>query len=134
MEQHWTDRYLGRPSVDGEWDCVRLVEAVLREQFGREISLPKAASGIRARDGQVAAGISDFGRPVERGLWAEGCGVLMRGAHRQHVVGHHIGVLVLLRGDPYVLHCMAGASTCLHALHDLPRYGLEVSGVYAWLT
>ena len=131
--RHWTHRYLGRPYVEGEWDCARLVEAVQREQFGREITLPKAAAGIRARDGQVAAGIPEFGTPVERSLWAEGCGVLMRGAHRTHAVGHHIGVLAFLEFDEHVLHCMAGSGTFLHAVQDLERYGLEISGVYKWL-
>lgn len=132
--EHWTDRYLGRPHAEGEWDCARLVEAVQREQWGREISLPRAASTVRARDGQVIDGVGVFGVAVERERWAEGCGVLMRGAHRAHAVGHHIGVLVFVAVVPHVLHCMAGSTTCLHALHDLPRYGLEVSGVYRWLT
>lgn len=128
---HWAEAYVGRPHVAGAHDCADLVEAVTAERFGRRLGLPGRAAGPRGRDAQVAALAGVFAAPCAEPR--EGDAVLMRQAGRRRAVGHHIGVWCAPGGAPHVLHCLAGAGTCLHALGALPAYGLEAVGVYRWL-
>ena len=128
---HWAEGYVGRPHVAGAHDCADLVEAVMAERFGRRLALPGRAAGPRGRDAQVAALAGVFAAPCADPR--EGDAVLMRQAGRRRAVGHHIGVWCAPGGAPHVLHCLAGAGTCLHALAALPAYGLEAVGVYRWL-
>ena len=127
--RHWAAGYVGRPYVEGEFDCAHLVVEVMREQFGRDIALPTHAVGVRARDAQIAALRGELAAPTEEPR--EGDGVLMCMAGRRGV-GHHIGVWCSVSGQAHVLHCLKRIGTCLHPLRALPVHGLELRGVYRW--
>ncbi len=131
---HWSERYIGRAYVAGEFDCAHLVVLVQREQFRRQINLPVHATSIRARDAQINALSGDYARRRRGDESAqEGDAVLMRRAGRRRVSGHHIGLYVWAGSQAHVLHCQAGLGTCLHTLADLPHRGLEMTGIYQWL-
>lgn len=124
--------YLGRPYVPGRYDCADLVVDVAREQLGLEVALPGRAASLRARDAQIETLTTALAHPVDTP--AEGDVVLMRAIGRRHPVGRHVGVWVHPPGHPpHVLHCAAGAGTCLHPAAGLDARGYEVTGVYRWL-
>ena len=127
---HWAERYVGRAYREGEYDCVHLVVDVLAEQFGRRITTPAHARGIRARDAQIAHYREHVVSSVDAP--AEGDVVLMRELGRRRSMGHHIGVWCDA-GGAAVLHCSVSLGTCLHPLRRLHQYGLEVTGIYRWL-
>ena len=130
---HWTESYIGRAYVEGRFDCADLVVLVMRERFGRTVTLPAHATGVRARDAQIAALKAERAAPVDAGAARDGDAVLMRAVGRQRIAGHHIGVWCAIAGEPHVLHCLKGAGTCLHAMRALPVHGLEASAVYRWI-
>lgn len=121
---HWAEAYVGRAYVEGIFDCADLVVLVMRERFGRNITLPAHAAGVRARDAQIAALKGSFAEPAE--MPREGDAVLM------HAAGHHIGVWCAI-GEAHVLHCLKGIGTCLHPVRALPSAGIEAAGVYRWI-
>ena len=41
---HWSTKWLGRPFIPGQYDCLDFVREVLREEFGREIRIPPRVS------------------------------------------------------------------------------------------
>ena len=146
-KSHWAESYIGRAYVEGRHDCADFVVAVMREYFGRELTLPAHGAGTRAWDRQIAAlkGVyavhvapearGTMGAPEARGTMGmprEGDGVLMAAAARRHSVGHHIGVWCAVAGEPYVLHCLKGVGSILHPLRDLDRRALVLEGVYRW--
>ena len=127
---HWAEAYVGRAYIEGVFDCADLVVLVARERFGREIALPRHASGVRGRDAQIAALKGELATLADAP--AEGDAVLMRSAGRRCAVGHHIGVWCEAAGEPHVLHCLAGIGTCLHPIRALGNHGLQATGVYRW--
>ena len=154
--QHWAESYIGRPYVEGRHDCADFVVAVMREHFGRELTLPAHGAGTRAWDRQIAAlkgvyamrvapeargsTVAPEARgstvaPEARGTMGtprEGDGVLMAAAARRHSLGHHIGIWCAVGGEPYVLHCLKGVGAILHPIRDLDRRALVLEGVYRW--
>ena len=146
-KSHWAESYIGRPYVEGRHDCADFVVAVMREHFGRELTLPAHGAGTRAWDRQIAAlkGVyavhvapearGTMGAPEARGTMGmprEGDGVLMAAAARRHSLGHHIGIWCAVGGEPYVLHCLKGVGSILHPIRDLDRRALVLEGVYRW--
>ena len=155
-KSHWAESYIGRPYVEGRHDCADFVVAVMREYFGRELTLPAHGAGTRAWDRQIAAlkGVyavhvapeargtmgapearGTMGAPEARGTMGmprEGDGVLMAAAARRHSLGHHIGIWCAVGGEPYVLHCLKGVGSILHPVRDLDRRALVLEGVYRW--
>ena len=146
-KSHWAESYVGRPYVEGAHDCADFVVAVMREHFGRELTLPAHGAGTRAWDRQIAAlkgvyavHVAPEARgstvaPEARGTMGtprEGDGVLMAAAARRHSLGHHIGIWCAVAGEPYVLHCLKGVGSILHPIRDLDRRALLLEGVYRW--
>ncbi len=145
---HWSEGYVGLPYIPGAHDCAHLVERVQREVFGRAVALPTDRAGWRSRE--LSAQISEAApglarRRVDLDTAHDGDPVLMIGAGRLN----HIGVLVTPFGQPVavqptalrdsvaecsVLHNFIRArQVVLTRVRDLPRWGLELEGVYAWL-
>ena len=124
---HWSAGYVGLPYVRGEFDCAGLVERVLTEVFGRQVSLPKErAAHVVGLSVQIAEHRSEFARRIDSP--SEGDGVLMVGRGRIN----HIGVFCRI-DESYVLHNMRNAGqVCLHRVRDLERYGLFIEGYYRW--
>ncbi len=125
---HWTDRYVGRPYVKDQLDCGGWVEKILREQFKREIELPRErAQGLRPRSKQIQLERDNY---LERtGTPAEGDCVLMIGRGDLW----HMGLMVWIQREPYVLHAMEGfGQVVLHRVRQLAALGLTVEGYYRW--
>ena len=133
---HWSDKYLGRPYLRGEFDCADLVVEVMRAEFGREVALPRHAEGARARDRQIEELIGVLGRPLERGgdeRPQDGDVALMKAAGRRLSLGHHIGVVAVLPLGVCVLHCVAGIGVVRHPWDSMAARNLELTGFYRWL-
>ena len=138
-KRHWAEAWIGRPYIEGTFDCAHLVVEVMATRFGRHITLPAHGATLRGRDAQIAALKATLARPLEpHEAPREGDAVLMRASGRLRVLGHHIGVWCLVGHeprvrDPHVLHCMAGIGTCLHPIRGLASHGLEMTGIHRWL-
>lgn len=130
----WADKWLGWPWDGRDGDlCAELAETVLREEFGRTVSLPggprmqAAAARAAAGDTTIACCLLSGRAPREMRirLLRDGDGVLMlqRGARREY----HIG---LYAAPDRVLHHVAGAGAMLQPLADLAGMGLCIEGFY----
>lgn len=126
---HWTGRWLGRPWVEGEHECTHFVCEVLREEFGRQVSLPRAPRSIRARDALVDSRRGLDAHPVEHPV--DGDLVLMTAAVARRRRGYHLGVYAGA-GEPHVLHCERDAGSMLHPIRELAALGLALEGYYRW--
>ena len=128
---HWSEAYIGRPHVEGRFDCADLVVLVMRERFGQMIELPAHGAGVRAWDAQIQAFKDELATPAAEPR--EGDAALMRAAGRTRALGHHIGVWCeVALAEPYVLHCLKGLGTCLHPVRALSAHGLVLTGCYRW--
>jgi hypothetical protein len=133
--EHWSERYIGRRYIAGEFDCADLAELVQKEVFGREVHLPKdrdyagktGVAKLRAMADQIAREKDRYAAPTDSP--SDGDAVLMTGRGRDQ----HIGVLCVIGADKYVLH---GTSSYGHAvlslLRNIDRHGLAVEGFYKW--
>lgn len=123
---HWSDAYLDIPHA--QLDCGELVERVLREQFGRDVTFPrKQRPGLIHRSGLITDHADEFATRI--GLPVDGCGVLMIVRGRLA----HIGLYCDIDGTGHVLHSdsLFGASVRLPLFRmQPPRYRIE--GFYAW--
>ena len=133
---HWSDKYLGRPYLRGEFDCADLVVEVARAEFGRAVALPRHAEGVRARDRQIERLTGELGRRLDRAAGEaiqDGDIVLMKAAGRRLSLGHHIGVAAVLPLAACVVHCLAGVGVARHPLDCLAARQLTLTGIYRWL-
>lgn len=123
---HWTARYLGISHAD--LDCGQLVELVLREQFGRDVSFPrKTDDDLAHRSALIVSHAAEFATPIDEPI--DGCGVLMWSRGRRA----HIGLYVVVDGIPYILHSdQPTGGSVLSPLHRLPAW-YRIEGYYAWL-
>lgn len=125
---HWSDRYLGRPYIPGEFDCAALAMCVQWEVFGRTVRIPaEHATGIRAQSAQININAAVVADPIDKP--SEGDAVLMKARG----LLSHVGVYCVINGEPHVLHAMRNAGQVVrHRLRDLKLQGLTVEGFYAW--
>lgn len=126
---HWSEKYVGKPYIEGQFDCAHFVELVLREQFGRELNLPKEHAGeYRAQQRQIDAEKAQYAEPVA--IPREGDGVLIVSRGR----AEHLGVYCEIHGTSYVLHNFRAAGrVCLHRIRSLPAQGMALAGYYRWI-
>lgn len=133
---HWSDKYLGRPYLRGEFDCADLVVEVAQAEFGRAVALPRHAESVRARDKQIERLTGELGRRLDGAageLPQDGDIVLMKAAGRRLSLGHHIGLVAVLPLAVCALHCLAGVGVARQPIDCLAARGLEVTGFYRWL-
>ena len=129
---HWTERWLDRPYVEGEHDCLDFARDVLREEFGREIRIPpREATGLRGFSREIAELGGEAAVPIVSDP-AEGDGVLMSKAGWKRG-GHHVGLWTAPGGVPHVLHCVKVLGSVLWPLHHLQGRGWQAEGFYRWL-
>lgn len=125
--------YVGRPYVDGQFDCADLAVLVQAEVFGRTVALPAARRRPQGRAGQRAtinALRDDVALRVD--VPFTGCGVLLT-ERVQGAEAWHIGTGAMHRGEVWVLHNSNPATGArLDRLQDLQRWGLRLEGFYAW--
>lgn len=125
---------VGLPYVEGEFDCGHLVVRAARELFGREVVLPlNGPHPLQARD-QVAA-IAACRRDLARRVWdvAPGDLALMLERMDDGTQQWHLGTVVDVQPEVWLLHTRAGGASGLHRLADVQRWGLRVEGWYRWV-
>ncbi|RXZ42834.1 hypothetical protein EBB06_12555 [Crenobacter cavernae] len=125
---HWSDAYLGRPYLEGEFDCAALAGAVAREVLGLAVTLPgERLAGLRGMSAQVAAHKEALA--ARAGEPADGQPLLMIARGRLN----HIGVACWLAGEWWVLHADRGAGMVVRQrLRELERLGYTIEGYYRW--
>lgn len=135
---HWSDAYVGRAWVPGQFDCADLAQAVRADVFGHAIPLPSertylglvGAARINAMRDQVRSLKDDFARRIEPGEAVEGDAVLLVGRGRPD----HIGIVCDIEGARWVLHAAAGPRQVVRTrLRDLGLAGYDIEGFYRWL-
>ncbi|WP_420585840.1 hypothetical protein [Ruegeria sp.] len=131
MRRCWAEQWVLRPPRSGTRDCTCFVEEVSRLQFGRVLDLPSATCGARARDAQVKKRADDFARPTDTPQ--DGDAVLMTILGARRLQSYHIGLYVAAE-TPQVLHWMHNIGAALHPLDQLDRIGLDLEGIYAWIS
>lgn len=130
--EHWTEKWLGQPYVEGEYDCLHFVRDVLDEEFNHPIRIPeRKATGARG----MAREIADLGGEVALPLVGkpdEGAGVLMAEAGWTRG-GTHIGLWTAPGGRAHVLHNVRDLGSVLWPLDGLLERGWTLEGFYRWL-
>lgn len=131
---HWSERYVGLPWIEGEFDCADLCALVRAEVFGQPIALPpEHGAGPFGRSAAIARHAADYAVPTDAPV--EGDAVLMLARGRVQ----HIGVLCEIAGERWVLHNQQTGDapprghTVLTRVRELGRYGYRIEGYYRWL-
>ncbi|MBN9477364.1 MAG: hypothetical protein ABS43_03550 [Bordetella sp. SCN 67-23] len=122
---HWAERYVDIPH--DQLDCGELVEKVLREVFGREVTFPrKQSDSLLHRARLITRSAKDYATPVAAPF--DGAGVLILARGR----AAHIGLYCAI-AQGYILHSddWFGASVLEPVNRLSTRY--VVQGYYAWL-
>ena len=128
---HWTEKWVGRPYVPGEFDCADLVKAVVEEVRGVYIPLPSD----REWRGLPPDALRDLSREYAAQTMRpqEGDGVLMRIVGNRRSLGSHIGVYSEVAGSPWVLHSIEKLGVLFTPVSHLVRLQLEIQSYYQWL-
>ena len=124
---HWSNKYIGKQYIVGEYDCGHCAEEIQRNEFGRvDFILPQRMSaGIRGLSKQIEARKEDYVLRTETP--EDGDLVLMksRGAL------NHIGVFFKHKGVEYTIHAMKNlGAVASHRINDLKLIGLTIEGYY----
>ncbi len=135
----WTDKYVGRPYVDGAFDCADLARLVMIEHYGRAIALPsnrdywgkQGLSKVSAMGGQIAALRDTYAAPCPAPIDGGAALLMTRGRV------NHIGVTVVFKDipdRPHVLHAASAQRQVLCTpVDDLTRLNIGVQGWYRWI-
>lgn len=132
--EHWSTKYIGRPYVRGEYDCVSLVVDVVKELRGVEVPLPDIRSWRRWSEEGAERYLSPFAESVPVRRADDGDLVLMRVRGRRRDIGTHVGAFIA--GYGLVLHCSEQAGVRAERISEMvPAYGgsrFELVGYYRW--
>lgn len=123
-------RFTEIPYDEKRFDCADLVIKVQRELFARDVVL--AGKRPRGVAGQVVLGELSKAHAQRTQSPVDGDLILTRDFGQ--VQPGHAGVYFRLAHEDWILHTTPkiGCSVC-HRLRDLPDYGLQVEGFYAWI-
>lgn len=124
----WTDKWVGRRYVPGEFDCAELVRQVAMEVNGIDIHLPAVRSWRKTEPHGALFSVSASPTRAPR----EGDVVLMRYMGLRSEFGAHVGIYVDMGGAGWVLHNMESAGVILHPIAGLPARLLKLEGFYTW--
>lgn len=130
---HWSTKWLGKPYVEGEYDCMDFIQEVLRVDFGREIQVPTRWRGSTVRT--MVREVEELGREVaepRKGNRYEGDGVLLKPVGFRPT-GFHIGLYALPNGEPHVLHLVETLGAVIYPCGTMAQHGWWVEGYYQWL-
>ena len=132
---HWTSKYVGMRVIPGVFDCATLAEQVQREVFNKVVNIPSekptdeagVLAKFHARQEQIASTKDTLCERTNSPR--EGDAVLMQSrGYRQH-----IGTLVYLNNDVWVLHTDDRAKqVVLQRAREMPMRGLMIEGYYRW--
>ena len=125
---HWSEKYIGRPYIEGQYDCAELAIEVARNEFGLNVELlTERAIGLRAQSEQINACQADFADPTDDPKDGDPVLMISRGRFS------HIGVLSIIDGERWILHAMKNAGmVVLHQERNLKNINLEIEGYYTW--
>lgn len=137
MGLHWSSAYIGRPYIEGEFDCGELARVVQREVYRREINVPTErgylseahpVARFRAMARQIEAAAPACAEPTT--LPKDGDAVLLKS--RGYL--QHIGVYCFVDGEPCVLHASDASMQVVRTrLRELEIRGLKCEGFYRWI-
>ena len=127
---HWTEGYVGKPYVLGEYECGDMVAEVVFKRLGKEIELPSEQVWRGTSPGKVIDLASDFA--VKVSTPAECDAVLMKIEGRKREIGSHVGLHVLVGAERWVLHNIRGFGVLFHPEGHCARLGLTVTGYFTW--
>lgn len=125
---HWSGKWLGRPWVEGSYQCEDFVAEVLREEFGLDV--PKSLRrDERSWDRQLSEHAARCWSPIR--VPCDGDAALMISTAAAGRRFYHVGVCA--GGRPLlVLHCPRGGASVLQLLGELAAHGLRLEGWYRW--
>lgn len=128
--------YVGLAYQEGVFDCADLTALVLREQFGKKLSLPPHAArprGVAGQRREMLALSAQLG--VRLAQPVHGCVVLMQSPVLDTgAMGWHMGLVLVEAGAMWVLHnTRRMGGVVLQQLADLQRMGTQAEGYYACL-
>lgn len=132
---HWTQKWLGRPWREDEYECAAFTVEVLKAEFGVPFgaAAPAAEGGVRRHDAQFEAYLRSGKIRRVAGMPEEGDGVLMRSAHGVRLRRFHMGVFVAgADNEPWVLHLVEDLGSALHPVGRLEELGYALEGYYRW--
>lgn len=128
MTEHWSAQFVGRPYVEGSYDCAALLEDVQQNIFHRNVDFPKERKSHVILSAKTIDEHKDaYLEPIPAEEAQEGDVVLMVSRGRLS----HIGVLAVIDGIRYVLHNLkSSGNVALHRVRDLDKYALTLEGFY----
>lgn len=112
------------------FDCADLVILVQKELFQREVHLPTTRARGRFGERQIQRQIHGYVEPTEHPK--DGDLVLMKDIGSKFY--GHVGVYLMLAGEPSVLHTTATLGTATHPIRFLSQFGVGLKGFYTWIT
>ncbi len=127
---HWSEKFIGREYVRGEYDCASLVVDVQKEIFSRDVPDTGERPALRSAEmAKLAEALDTLGNTVERvETPEEGCAVQIKVS--MHLV--HVGVYFEQGGEGYVLHNIRKHGVISTRMKDLWKFGWAVEGFYRW--
>ena len=127
---HWTEPWVGKPYVTGEFECSDMTRAVVRELRGIEIPLP---SDSQWRD-MAPDALIEFSEAFAEATDTpqDGDAVLMRVIGHRACLGSHIGVYAEIEGRAWVLHSTQPSGVIFCPVAHLRMIQLERLGYYRW--
>lgn len=131
MIKHWTEQYIGREYVRGEYDCASLVVDVQREVFGRDVPDFGERPGRRSDEMEMIAEMLDEAEELVERVEEpeEGCAVQIKVSMNLT----HVGTYCEINGEGYVLHNIKKHGVIATKVRDLWRHGWVVEGYYRWI-
>ena len=125
---HWSDDYVGKPYIRGEYDCLSLVDDVSRNVFGQKIAdNEERAERLAEMSDQIRERIENYVHPIDEAEAEDGDVLLIKCKGRLN----HTGIFTVINGVKYVVHNLMNVkSVVIHRLRDLEKYNMEVEGYY----
>ena len=124
---HWSDAYLGRMWVEGEYDCADLAIEIQREEFGKAIDIPRD-HGCTAFGRNEVIRETKFAVATPTANPEDGDAVVLIAKGR----AQHVGTFCVINDEPWVLHNQQGAGTHRTRIRDLPKWQYAIEGYYKW--
>lgn len=124
---HWSECYIGRAWTP-DFDCVDLIELVLLEQFGRDITFPARVPDRTKQPAQLDQLAGDYGTRID--IPRDGDIVIINSMLGTDRTGFHLGLFCRIGGTSYTLHSTDRLGVMLTRIDQLANAGLAVEGFY----
>jgi len=109
MDKHWIYRYLGKPFIEGKYDCLDLVIEILKNEYNKETILFSNYEDTTLEKHKLSAFlVKKYFREVSTPF--DGCVAVMTWSGYRT---GHIGIYYIYRGTGQIIHLgSVGAVTC----------------------